>query len=64
MLLLCLCPLPAELVGRVQGGLPGTEVNGTMYADYLLEMTTGGRMVTRSKSISTRFPIQPHGYSA
>jgi hypothetical protein len=25
VLLLCLCPLPAELGGRVQGGLPGTE---------------------------------------
>jgi len=50
VLLLCLCPLPAALVGRVQGGLPGTEENGTMYADYLVEMTTGGEVVWEWRS--------------
>src|SRR4030095_7012640 len=50
VLLLCLCPLPADLARRVQGGLPGTEANGTMYADYLVEMTTGGRIVWEWRS--------------
>src|SRR3989441_11003386 len=45
VLLLCLRPLPRELVGRVSGGLPGTEAGGTIYGDYLVEMTTGGTVV-------------------
>ena len=43
--LLCLRPLPSEVVSRVQGGLPGTEANGAMYGDCLLEMTTSGDVV-------------------
>jgi hypothetical protein len=50
VLLLCLWPLPADLAGRVQGGLPGTEASGTMYADYLVEMTTGGEVVWEWRS--------------
>jgi outer membrane protein assembly factor BamB len=45
VLLLCLSPLPAGLAARVKGGISGTEHNGEMYADYLVEMTTGGRVV-------------------
>jgi arylsulfotransferase ASST len=45
VLLLCLAQLPQNLVAKVRGGIPGTEHNGTMYADYLVEMTTAGRVV-------------------
>ena len=45
VLLLCLAPLPAELAARVQGGLTGTEHDGLMHADYLVELTTDGRVV-------------------
>jgi outer membrane protein assembly factor BamB len=45
VLLLCLAQLPQNLVSRVKGGMPGTEHNGVMYADYLVEMTTEGRVV-------------------
>ena len=61
VLLLCLRPLPADLARRVQGGLPGTEANGTIYADYLVEMTTGGRIVWEWQAGSTstrrRYPM-------
>ena len=43
VLLLCLSPLPQDLVPKVKGGMPGTEHNGEMYGDYLVEMTTDGR---------------------
>ncbi len=45
VLLLCLAPLPREIVPKVKGGMPGTEHNGEMYADYLVEMTTDGEIV-------------------
>lgn len=45
VLLICLTQLPRHLVSRVKGGRPGTEHNGEMYADYLVEMTTDGRVV-------------------
>ena len=45
VLLLCLAKLPQDLVPKVKGGRPGTEHNGEMYADYLVEMTTDGRVV-------------------
>ena len=45
VMLLCLRPLPAALATRVKGGLTGTEARGTIYADYLLEVTTEGRIV-------------------
>ena len=47
VLLLCLGPLPRNLVSQVRGGMPGTEHNGEMYADYLVEMTTDGKIVWR-----------------
>jgi len=34
----------------VRGGLPGTEVDGVIYADYLLETTTGGEIVWEWRS--------------
>ncbi len=45
VLLICLALLPQQLVSAVKGGRPGTEHNGEMYADYLVEMTTDGRVV-------------------
>jgi hypothetical protein len=45
VLLICLAQLPQRLVSQVKGGRPGTEHNGKMYADYLVEMTTDGRVV-------------------
>jgi hypothetical protein len=45
VLLLCLSPLPKDLVPKIRGGMPGTEHHGEMYADYLVEMTTDGRVV-------------------
>jgi len=45
VILLCLRPLPEALRPRIKGGLPGTEADGTIYADYLVEMTTGGDVV-------------------
>ena len=45
VLLLCLAQLPRDLVPKIKGGMPGTEHNGEMYADYLVEMTTDGRVV-------------------
>ena len=45
VLLICLAQLPQHFVSQVKGGRPGTEHNGEMYADYLVEMTTDGRVV-------------------
>ena len=45
VLLICLAQLPQDLVSKVKGGMPGTEHNGQMYADYLVEMTTVGKSV-------------------
>jgi hypothetical protein len=57
VLLLCLRPLPAELAARVRGGLPGTEADGTIYADYLLEITTRGEVVW--EYVSPHFAHEP-----
>jgi hypothetical protein len=46
VLLLCSTDLPAELVPKVRGGLAGTEhEGGKMNGDYLVELTTDGRLV-------------------
>jgi hypothetical protein len=45
VLLLCLAQLPQELVPKVKGGMRGSEHNGEMYADYVVEMTTDGQVV-------------------
>ena len=45
VLLLCLARLPRELASKIKGGMAGTEYNGEMYGDYLVEMTTAGRPV-------------------
>ena len=50
LLLICLAQLPQVLVPKVKGGMPGTEHNGEMYGDYLVEMTTDGRIVWEWRS--------------
>jgi Arylsulfotransferase (ASST) len=50
VLLLCLARLPQNLVAKVRGGMPGTEHNGEMYGDYLVEMTTEGLVVWEWRS--------------
>ena len=45
VLLLCAAELPDETAKKVQGGRSGTEVNGKMWADYLVEMTKDGKRV-------------------
>jgi len=45
VLLLCATELPDEVARKVQGGRPGTEVNGKIWADYLVELTKDGRTV-------------------
>lgn len=45
VLLLCLAEIPRELGHEVRGGLSGTERDGSMWADYLVEMTTDGEVV-------------------
>jgi outer membrane protein assembly factor BamB len=50
VILLCLRPLPPALRGRVRGGLAGTDIDGIIYADYLVEVTTRGEVVWEWKS--------------
>jgi len=46
VLLICAKPLPGKLVAKVRGGRPGTESEGgTMYGDYLVEMTIDREVV-------------------
>ena len=44
VLLICLAQLPQDLAPKIKGGMHGTEHNGEMYADYLVEMTTDGKI--------------------
>jgi hypothetical protein len=50
VMLLCLAPLPADIARSVRGGIPGTEFDGTMHGDYLVEMTTSGQVVWQWRS--------------
>ncbi|GIX47529.1 MAG: hypothetical protein KatS3mg131_1740 [Candidatus Tectimicrobiota bacterium] len=50
VMLLCLRPVPEALHRQIKGGLPGTEANGRIYADYLLEVTTEGEVVWEWRS--------------
>ena len=45
LLLLCAAELPESLARKIQGGRPGTEVDGKIWADYLVELTKDGRKV-------------------
>ena len=51
IILLCAAELPEAIAARVRGGRPGTEADGkTMWADYLVEMTTDGNVVWQWRS--------------
>lgn len=45
VILLGMETMPRELIPRIQGGLPGTEHEGEMYSDSLVEVTTTGETV-------------------
>jgi outer membrane protein assembly factor BamB len=45
VLLLCAAELPAEIAAKIRGGRPGTEANGKIWADYLVEVTRQGETV-------------------
>jgi Arylsulfotransferase (ASST) len=68
VLLLCLKPLAADLARQVQGGLPGTEADGLIYADYLVEVTTAGQIVWEWRSWEhldpATHPITPQDHRA
>ena len=42
LLLLCSAELPDSVARKIQGGRRGTEVDGKIWADYLVEYTTEG----------------------
>lgn len=50
VVLLCIAPIPPDLARHVRGGTPGTEHEGKMYGDYLVEMTTDGQVVWEWRS--------------
>ncbi len=50
VLLLCATTMPRDLVPKVKGGVPGTEIDGDMWADYIVEMTLDGRTVWEWRS--------------
>lgn len=50
VLLLCATELPDEVAKKVQGGRPGTEAKGKIWADYLVELTKDGRKVWEWRS--------------
>ncbi len=50
VLLLCATELPDAVAKRIQGGRPGTEVKGKIWADYLVEMSKDGRTVWEWRS--------------
>jgi hypothetical protein len=43
VLFLCAADLPANMTAKIRGGRSGTEVNGKMWSDYLLEVSRDGR---------------------
>jgi hypothetical protein len=45
VLMLCVEEVPADVAARVQGGLPGSEHEGVMYSDRVVEMTKQGEVV-------------------
>ena len=68
VMLLCLKPLAPDLARRVKGGLPGSEADGKIYADYLLEVTTAGDVVWEWRSWEhldpETHPITPQDHRA
>jgi hypothetical protein len=59
VLLICSMPLPDEVVPKVRGGRPGTEYdNGKMNGDYLVEMTTEGKVVWEWRAWEHMDPVE------
>ena len=50
VMLCCIARLPDDIAARVPGGQPGTEHEGAIYADYLVELTTAGEQVWEWRS--------------
>jgi hypothetical protein len=44
-IILALEKIPGELAAKVQGGIPGTELNGEMFADVIYEVTPQGETI-------------------
>jgi outer membrane protein assembly factor BamB len=44
-MVLCIEKIPSWLVPQVKGGVPGTEINGDMYADVLYEVNPAGEII-------------------
>ncbi len=58
VLLICAKPLPDAIVPQVRGGRPGTEYDqGKMDGDYLVEMTTDGKIVWEWRSWEHLDPV-------
>ncbi len=45
VILLCIARLPDEIANHVRGGQAGTEHEGAMYGDYVVEMTKAGEVI-------------------
>jgi len=45
VLFLCATELPADIAAKIRGGRSGTEVNGKIWSDYLLEVSKDGRTI-------------------
>ena len=45
ILLLCAQEIPDGVAASIRGGLPGSEADGRIWADFLVEMTTSGETV-------------------
>jgi hypothetical protein len=59
VLLICKKPLPDAIVPQVRGGRPGSEIdNGKMIGDYLVEMTTDGKIVWEWQSWEHLDPVK------
>lgn len=57
VLLLCLAEVPDEIASRVAGGRPGSEANGKIYGDYLVEITRAGQPVWEWRSWEHLDPV-------
>jgi hypothetical protein len=57
VLLICKKLLPDAIVPQVRGGRPGTEHDGEMIGDYLVEMTTDGKIVWEWQSWEHLDPV-------
>ncbi|MBV9172937.1 MAG: hypothetical protein JOZ81_22985 [Chloroflexi bacterium] len=64
MLLLCAQELPDSVANHVQGGLAGTEADGRIWADYLVELTTAGEPVVDLAQLGTPRSVEPPSHAA